>query len=74
MERKRKNFGYLTTKVYLGNKTVGIHFDKNDKVQGFKLAQAILAALEHGKGIDITIFKYKPLKSGKIRVTITAPK
>lgn len=77
MERKRKNFGYFTAKLYGGKqeqKTVAIHFDKKDYKEGIKFARAILSALEYGKGIDLTIFKYKPLKTGKVRVTVTAPK
>ena len=32
MERKRKSFCYLTTKVYQGEKTLGIRFEpKQDK-------------------------------------------
>lgn len=74
MERKRKNFGYLTTKVYQGKKTIGIHFESADIKQCLKLARGILQAIEHGKGLDITIFTYKPLKDGTTRVTVTAPK
>jgi len=76
MERKRKNFGYVTTKVYggkVGNKTVAIHFKAGDK-QAIKMARAILQAVEHGKGVDITIFTYKPLKDGTVRITVTSPK
>ena len=52
---------------------MGIHFKAGDK-QAVKMARAILQAIEHGKDIDITIFKYKPLRDGKIRITITSPK
>ena len=75
MERKRKNFGYITTKVYGGkvdDKTVGIHFKASDK-QAIKMARAILQAVEYGNSIDITIFTYKPLKDGTVRITVTAP-
>jgi len=76
MERKRKNFGYLTTKVYggkAGQKTIGIHFNAGD-TQAIKMARAIIEAVEYGKDIDITIFTYKPLKDGSVRITITSPK
>ncbi len=77
MERKRKNFAYLSTKVYGGrpeNKTLGIRFVPKDKNNAIKFARAILQAVEYGKAIDITVFTYKPLKDGSVRVTITAPK
>ena len=77
MEKKRKNFGYLRTKVYggkQGDKTVGIHFDPENIGGAIKMARGILQAIEYGKGIDITIFTYKPLKDGTTRVTVTAPK
>jgi len=74
---KRKSFGYITAKLHGGrdiHKTVAIHFDRKDVLSGITFAKAILGALECEKGIDITIFKQQPLKSGKVRVTITAPK
>ncbi len=77
MERKRKNFGYLTTKVHggkPGDKTLGIHFVPRDVKQATKMARAILQGIEHGKGIDVTIWTYKPLKDGSVRITITGPK
>ena len=76
MRRKRKTFGYITTKVYGGkadDKTVGIHLKAGDK-QALKMVRAILQAIEYGKDIDITIFTYKPLKDGTVRITITSPK
>lgn len=77
MERKRKSFAYLSTKVYGGkpiHKTLGIRFEPKDKDVAIKFARAILQAVEHGKGVDITVFTYKPLKDGSVRVTVTAPK
>ena len=77
MERKRKNFAYLSTKVYGGrpeNKTLAIRFEPKNKEGAIKLSRAILQAVEHGKGVDITVFTYKPLKDGTVRVTVTAPK
>lgn len=77
MERKRKSFAYLSTKVYGGrpeNKTLGIRFEPKDKDNAIKFSRAILQAVEHGKGVDITVFTYKPLSNGTVRVTVTAPK
>jgi len=74
MERKRKSFCYLTTKVYQGEKTLGIRFEPKQDKEVIKFVRAILQAAEYGKGIDITIFKYKPLKSGLVRITVTARK
>jgi len=74
MERKRKSFCYLTTKVYQGEKTLGIRFGPRQNKDAVKFVRAILQAIEYGKGVDITVFKYKPLKSGLIRITVTAPK
>jgi len=77
MERKRKSFAYLTTKVYGGrqeHKTIGIRFEPQNSHEAIKFARAILQAVEYGKGVDITIFTYKPLKDGSVRVTVTAPK
>ncbi len=77
MERKRKSFAYLSTKIYGGrpdNKTLGIRFEPQDKNLAIRFSRAILQAVEHGKGVDITVFKYKPLKDGSVRVTVTAPK
>jgi len=74
MERKRKSFCYLTTKVYQGEKTLGIRFEPKQNKEAIKFARAILQAVEYGKGVDITVFKYKPLKSGLVRVTVTARK
>lgn len=77
MERKRKNFAYLSTKVYGGrpeNKTLGIRFEPKDNDLAIRFSRAILQAVEHGKGVDITVFTYKPLKDGSVRVTVTAPK
>lgn len=77
MERKRKSFAYLSTKVYGGrpeNKTLGIRFEPKDRDKAIKFSRAVLQAVEHGKGVDITVFTYKPLKDGTVRVTVTAPK
>lgn len=77
MERKRKTFTYLSTKIYGGrpeNKTLGIRFEPKDKDNAIKFSRAILQAVEYGKGVDITIFKYKPLKDGTVSVTVTARK
>ncbi len=77
MERTRKNFGYLTAKVYAGKpgaKTVGIHIDRKSYQGALLMARAILAAIEYGKGVDITLWTSKPLKDGSTRITITAPK
>ncbi len=77
MERKRKSFAYLSTKIYGGrpeNKTLAIRFEPKDKDLGIRFARAVLQAVEHGKGVDITIFTYKPLRNGTVRVTVTAPK
>ncbi|MDP8211743.1 MAG: hypothetical protein P9X22_00445 [Candidatus Zapsychrus exili] len=77
MERKRKSFAYVSTKVYGGkpdNKTLGIRFEPKDKDLAIKFSRAILQAVEHGKGVDITVFKYKPLKDGTVRITVTAPR
>jgi hypothetical protein len=77
MERKRKSFAYLSIKVYGGrpeNKTLGIRFEPKDKDIAIKFSRAILQAVEYGKGVDITVFTYKPLKDGSVRVTVTAPK
>jgi hypothetical protein len=77
MEQKRKSFAYLSTKIYGGrpeNKTLGIRFEPKDKDDAIKFSRAILQAVEHGRGVDITVFKYKPLKDGTVRVTVTAPK
>jgi len=76
MERKRKTFAYLSTKIYGGrpeNKTLAIRFDIKSCDLAIKFARAILQGVEHGKGVDITVFTYKPLKDGTIRVTVTAP-
>jgi len=76
MERKRKSFAYMSTKIYGGrqdNKTLGIRFDAKDKDNAIMFARAVLQAVEHGKGVDITVFTYKPLKNGTVRVTVTAP-
>jgi hypothetical protein len=77
MEGKRRNFAYLSTKVYGGrpeNKTLAIRFEPKDKDIAIRFSRAILQAVEHGKGVDITVFTYKPLKDGSVRVTVTAPK
>jgi len=75
METKRKTYGYLTAKVYGKKpdaKTIAIRFERNDIQQAMKMARAILQAMEDGKGADITIFKNKPRKDGKVAITITA--
>lgn len=77
MERKRKSFAYLSTKIYGGrpeNKTLGIRFEPKDRYNAIKFSRAILQAVEHGRGVDITVFRYRPLKDGTVRVTVTAPK
>jgi hypothetical protein len=77
VEKKRKSFAYLSTKVYGGrpeNKTLGIRFEPEDKDSAIKFSRAILQAVEHGRGVDITVFRYKPLKDGTVRITVTAPK
>jgi len=77
VERRRKNFAYLSTKIYGGrpeNKTLGIIFEPKDKDMAIKFSRAILQAVEYGKGVDITVFTYKPLKDGSVRVTVTARK
>ena len=77
MERKRKSFVYLTTKVYGGrpeNKTLGIRFEPQNNNAAIKFSRAILQAVEYGKGVDITVFTHKPLKDGSVKVTVTARK
>ena len=77
MERKRKSFAYISTKVYGGrpeNKTLAIRIEPKNKDIAIKFSRAILQAVEHGKGVDITVFKYKPHKDGSVAVTVTAPK
>lgn len=77
MEKKRKSFGYLATKVYggkPGDKTLGIHIGAREKAKAILLARAILQAVEYGKAIDITVFKHKPLKDGTVRITVTSPR
>lgn len=59
MMRSRRSFAYLSTKVYSGkqgHKTLGIRFDPKDKDEAIKFARGILQAIEHGKGVDITVF------------------
>ena len=71
---KRRIFGYITAKIYGGkgkNKTLGIHLKNKDKT-AITLSRTILEAVECGADIDITIFKDKPLKNGKTRITITS--
>ena len=42
MERKRKSFCYLTTKVYQGEKTLGIRFEpKQDKEVIIKMVSTL---------------------------------
>ncbi len=77
MERKRKSFTYLSTKIYggkPGHKTLGIRFEPESKNDAIKFSIAILHAVEHGKGVDITVFTYKPLKDGSVRLKVTTPK
>ena len=76
MERKRKNIGHITTKVYggkEGDKTVGIHFKAGNE-QVLKMVRAILQAIEYKKDIGITMSTYKPLKDGTVRITIASSK
>jgi hypothetical protein len=73
--KKRKTFAYLSTKVYGGrpdNKTVAIRFEPKDSNLAVKFCRGILQAVEYGKGVDITVFTYKPLKDASVRVTVTA--
>ena len=44
-----------------------------ERKRAIKFSRAILQAVEHGKGVDITVYKYKPLKDGSTRITVTAP-
>ena len=76
MERKRKNFGYITAKIHggkLGQKTIAIHFKPGD-TQAIKMARGILQAIEYRKDISITIFKDKQLRNGCNPITITSQK
>lgn len=76
MVGKRKFFCYTTAKVHGGrgqDKTLGIHFKCNEK-ELLKFLSGITKAMEYGKNVDITVFKYKPLKNNRVRVTVTSAK
>ena len=71
---KRKNFGYITAKIHggkPGDQTLGIHLKATDK-EAFKLALSVMKGIEYGKDIDITVFRSRPLSTGKCSVTITS--
>lgn len=70
---KRKTFeSSIRTKVYVGDKSVNIHFDKKDRDKAISMARAILQAVEFGKDIDIAVPNIKT-KSKVRQVTITSP-
>lgn len=74
---RKKSFCCVTPKVYggkPGDKTLVIHFNARDRLQAIKLARAVFQAVAYGKGIDLTVFTSKPLKTGLVKVTVTAHK
>lgn len=70
---KRKSFeSSIYTKVYVGDKSINIHFGKKDNDKAISMARAILQAIEFGKGIDIAVPNLKTKNKLK-QVTITSP-
>ena len=70
---RRKSFeSSLYTKVYVGQKSVNIHFDKKDRDKALSMVRAILQAVEFGKDIDIAVPNIKT-KSKVKQITITSP-
>jgi len=53
---------------------LGIRFEPKDNDSAIKFSRAVLQAVEYGKGVDIAVFRYKPLRDGSVRITVTAPK
>lgn len=70
--QKRKYFGSINTKVYVGGKSVNIHFSLKDRNNALKLARLILQAIENGSGIDLTAYYTKSSKVGTKQITVTS--
>lgn len=71
MRKRRKYFGSIYTKVYVGEKSVNIHFDKKEKEKAITLARGILQAIENGQSVDIATYYKKLNKEEKSQVTVT---
>jgi hypothetical protein len=69
---KRKSLGSIYAKVYIGPKSVNIHFKSVEKSEALKFARMLLQAIEEEKSIDIAMFTQKKNKEGKIQITITS--
>jgi len=69
---KRKYFGSINTKVYVGEKSVNIHFPSKDRNNALKLARLILQAVENGSSIDLASYYTKSSKVGTKQITITS--
>ena len=69
---KRKYFGSVNTKVYVGDKSVNIHFSPKEKNNALKLTRLILQAVENGSSIDLTAYYTKSSKVGTKQITITS--
>jgi len=69
---KRKYFGSVNTKVYVGEKSVNIHFSPKEKNNALKFARLIIQAVENGRSIDLAAYHAKPSKTGAKQITITS--
>jgi len=69
---KRKSYGHIYARVYVGQKSVDLNFKSTERVDALKLARLIIQAVEDGrKNIDITAFIGRPRKDKKAQVTVT---
>ncbi|XOB42292.1 MAG: hypothetical protein ACKKMP_02955 [Candidatus Nealsonbacteria bacterium] len=71
MKKKRKYFGSIYAKTYVGDKSVNIHFGKEEKDKAIILARGILQAIENNKSIDIVTYYTKKNKEAKNQITVT---
>lgn len=62
----------IYTKVYIGDKSINIRFDKKERDRALSMTRAILQTIEFRKGIDIAVPNLKTKNKLK-QVTITSP-
>lgn len=71
MKKRRRYFDSIYTKVYVGEKSVNIHFNKGEREKAITLARAVLQAIESDQSIDIAAYYTKLNKEEKSQVTVT---
>jgi len=68
---KRKYFGSITTKTYIGKKSINVHLPYGNMSNTVKLVRLIIHAIENKFDIDLTVLSGKLSKKGNTQIIIS---